>query len=280
MRTFLGFLAAAAIALPLATAQAATTDLKFTDSSGNYLFPSGTASLSVGLSNHTDPTFSDGGLGYSTFSSPPPGEVSSYLFWCDDFPSGLLTTTNKYAITQVTTGFVATGGTLAIGQSANAATVNQLTNLVVNGQTYLASHTTGVNSAALQVAIWAMLYNGSNTWTNITNNTGTNFYANTSGTAAGVISTAQTFLGCVLGTTDASICSSGWTSNLSGTYSLNNYKPVDANGVEISGQDMLRLAQVGVSTNQVSTPEPASMALFAVGLAGLGAVRRRRAKRA
>jgi|GEM_PF-5674102 len=278
MRVFFGFLAVASIVLPLATAQAATTSIKFTDASGNYLFPDGTASLSVGLNNHTDSVFGDGGLGYSTFSTPPPGEVSTNLFWCDDFPSSLLTTTNTYVITQVTSGFVATGGSVTIGQS-NAATVNQLTNLVANGQAYLANHVSGTNSAALQVAIWAMLYNGANSWANITTNSGTNFYANSSGTASGVIATAQIFLGCALGTVDASICSSGWTADLSGTYALNNFKPVDANGNEIAGQDMLRLAQIGTTTTQVTTPEPASMALFAVGLAGLGAARRQRARR-
>ena len=106
------------------------------------------------------------------------------------------------------------------------------------------------NSAALQVAIWKTVTNG--------------YVMNTSTTNGAAINTlSNTFLGYVAAPGNAT-----WKANSSTTLVV--LDPISTT------QKLVTLIPSGGGNNNTSTPEPASMALVAVGLAGVALVRRRR----
>lgn len=143
-------------------------------------------------------------------------------------------------------------GTYAFGALSNATTANKI-NALLNGAALTSNFfTTGDanNSAALQVAVWKLVTPG--------------FLMNTSISNGAAINTlSNTFLGYV-----DDVSNSVWKASTTST--LVTLDPITTT------QRLVTLIPNGGGNNNTSTPEPASMALVAVGLAGVALVRRRR----
>ncbi len=267
-RRFLPLLAAAALAVaaPLAGASADTININsgsvFLDGSTNVYVSTSIA----GAANMSGSSVNAGGFAGYLNGSPTPT-----YFFCDELFQYLATGTNTYSV-----GVAGNGAQLSsYATTLTTTTVNALETLLVNGQPKIASHSTGsitgTNgqvSAALQVAVWAIVYNGSGLAVN--NAVGGAQKFSIIGSDSTVISDANYMLSCVFGgTIGGQNCTLGWTT--SSTQDVSNYT--------LSGhQNLLGLTTTAGGGGQ-GVPEPASMLLLGGGLAGLGALRRFRAAR-
>jgi hypothetical protein len=273
MRKLFGVMALAALVLPAGVAKAQSTAIQLNGqpdgySTMNLYIPSQGVNDNWGVPS--------GGIGYTTFGNagnPVPtgfNDVAGGLFWCSDILQTENTAQQNYSWTQIGGSFTANGG-VALGSNGNA-TTTQLTDLLYYGTAFLNSGNNssgGTVSAALQLAIWAMLYDGTGAFSSLTNSANRFYVGNVNST---VLTDAQDFLACVVsGAAETGICSgSQWNQTVSGA-SVYNFALT-------SSQDMLRLsynATGGGGNGGTPTPEPASMALLGAGLVGLGAVRRR-----
>jgi hypothetical protein len=180
-------------------------------------------------------------------------DVAGDLWWCDNVPN-VLKSGDTFSMSVIGNGFQANGSSIVLGHAGDA-TAAQLNALIYNGQNYLAANNTKDVSAALQVAIWALLYNATSSWSSVTSSSNPLFV---SGSDSTVTTDALDFLTCIMGGSATGVCSN-WTANPYAV--LANY--VDGNS---QGQSVIRM--------QVAIPEPSSLALLGAGLVGLAGVSR------
>lgn len=186
------------------------------------------------------------------------GATTPTLFFCDDLFDYLATQATTATPGVYTVSLVSGTGRLSSNAKAMTTTTsNALNALMTNGQTFIAAQSTttaqAAASAALQVAIWALAYNGAATAVTTTTNA---FYVNTA-TDNAVITDANAFLSCAFGTAVTGVCPVWSTST---TKVVSNYT--------LAGSQ----SEVGLT----NVPEPASMVLLGGALAGLAALRRSR----
>jgi hypothetical protein len=216
----------------------------------------------------TNETANIGGFGVS---NAPVLTVSGDLYWCADIPDTFNnnTYTNGGALAS---NFTANGSTITLGSNLN--TISNLDKLIYNGQIYLAANANSTVSAALQIAVWAVLYDPSASgWTAsaLANTTGsttrsTPLTVNDTNNSTTVADAAD-FLAC-LGST-GTLCATAWGASPD---TVDLYTPAGG------GQSLIALDS-GVTGHQ-NIPEPSSLALLGAGLLGLFGVSRFRTRRA
>ncbi|MCX7381682.1 MAG: hypothetical protein NT133_09775, partial [Alphaproteobacteria bacterium] len=247
IRRFLPLLTAAAVAIAIPLAGAAADTINFNSGS---LYLDGSANVLVstsisGASNMSSQSVNAGGFaGYLNGSATPT------YFFCDELFQNLATGTNTYSVAVAGSG--TTVSSYATPLTTTSATA--LETLLVNGQPKIANHSTGAItgsngqvSAALQVAVWAIVYNGSGLAVNNTVGGAQKF--SIYGSDSTIINDSNYMLSCVFGgTVGGQTCSLGWTT--SSTQDVSNYT--------LSGkQNMLGLTTTAGGGGG-AVPEPAS----------------------
>ena len=182
--------------------------------------------------------------------------TSNLTVWCADIFDAL-STPATYSLSTLSA---------QIGQSKysvlDATKVNQVNALLSAMTSGQVSATNATTSAALQAAIWEVLFQTGDSNYNVTT---VNFYiaAYNGDNVSTVESDANQYL----------------TYITNGTWVANSNDTVEMLYNAASDQNLIFLGVTGTGQQaQQTVPEPASMALLATGLLGLGASRRRRAR--
>lgn len=176
--------------------------------------------------------------------------TSGMTVWCSDIKDSL-STPGSYTLTTLSA---------EIGQTnyatLDATKVNQVNALLSAVSTGSVSATNATTSAALQVAIWEVIYQSGDGSYNVTSG---NFYISpyNGDDISGVTADANQYLTYVTNGT--------WLPNSNDTVEMF----LSGSGTD---QNLIYLGVTG--TTRQSVPEPASMALLASGLMGLGVMRR------
>ena len=222
-------LAVASIGLPMLAQPASAQTVSVTWNNFSTLNPAGGESMTLNIVSDGNFSESDGyvgGLGFSSMTPVPLGDPITggiNLLWCTDIPENFYPG-NTYTYSLNPLAGTANNGAQYATNPPTAAQANEITTLLYNAEANgaygnelgkLSGSTQAIWSAATQLAIWAVLYDTSGSYSLINGNFNV---PNDFGDAATAVSDGQTLINCVV---LGSSCSSlpGWAASVPSGYS-------------------------------------------------------------